>query len=71
MVIDRARQAWWPVENQPEYLGTFNGHWGQCVTTDPYGRRSGPRFPPFWKMFLLAVEDGKTKGIFTWPSRGS
>jgi len=65
MIVDRARQAWWPVENQPRYPGAFDGHWGQCVTTDPYGRRSGPRFPPFWKMFLLALEDGKTKGLFT------
>lgn len=65
MIVDRSRQAWWPVEDNPRYPGTFNGHWGQCVTTDPYGRRAGPRFPPFWRMFLLALEDGRTKGIFS------
>jgi hypothetical protein len=34
------------------------------VQTDPLSRRAGMQFPDFWKMFLLAVADGKTKGRF-------
>ena len=33
---------------------------GTTVQNNPYRYRAGMRFPPFWKMFLLAVEDGRS-----------
>jgi hypothetical protein len=65
MIVDREQQTWWPNPYSPNDQSRFSGHWGQCVATDPYGRRTGPRFPRFWKMFLLALEDGYIKGVFT------
>jgi hypothetical protein len=59
-LVDRERQKWWPSEF--EMGGAFDGRWGPRVDTDPFGRRAGMRFPPFWRMFFLAVENGKNAG---------
>jgi hypothetical protein len=68
MIVDRHAQNWWPSELQWDSdKVAFNGHWGQCVSNDELNRRCGPRFPPYWRMFLTALEDGKTKGAFDFP----
>jgi hypothetical protein len=59
-VVDRATQIWWPDEKTP---AGFRGRWGQHVTSDSLPRRSGPKFPPYWKMFLLALADGDTRKL--------
>ena len=58
--VDRTNQLWWPGE---ETTTGFRGRWGQCVTSDFLPRRAGPRFPPYWKMFLLALADGDTRNM--------
>jgi hypothetical protein len=66
MVVDRSTQDWWPAQNRLRG-GGFTGRWGQNVTLDPLARRAGPRFPEYWRLFLLALEDGKTKKAFDFP----
>ena len=61
-IVDRKRQAWWPVEPGEETTG-YNGRWGTRVATDSVGRRAGTRFPPFWKMVFLALTTGKDAGV--------
>jgi hypothetical protein len=56
-LVDRSSQGWWPGDDGKSGYG---GRWGQQVQNNPYGYRAGMRFPPFWKMFLLAVEDGRS-----------
>ena len=46
---------WWPAD---DHASGFRGRWGQHVTSDFLPRRSGPKFPTYWKMFLLALADG-------------
>jgi hypothetical protein len=58
-LVDRATQPWWPSDDGRQ---GFRGRWGQRVETDPFTRRAGVRFPEFWRMFLLAWEDGQP-----WP----
>ena len=55
-LVDRGTQGWWPGDT--EEGSRFNGRWGPQVENDPLGRRSGMRFPSFWMMFFLALEDG-------------
>ena len=55
-LVDRAQQCWWPAN--AEGRGHYGGHWGPLVEKDPFGRRAGMRFPDFWKLFFLALEDG-------------
>ncbi|ULE32796.1 hypothetical protein [Mycobacterium sp. IDR2000157661] len=55
-IVDRPSQPWWPSDDGRQ---GFQGRWGQRVEADPFSRRAGMRFPEFWKMFLLAVEDGR------------
>ena len=54
-LVDRVNQIWWPSDDNGS---GFRGRWGQHVTSDFLPRRSGPKFPPYWKMFLLALADG-------------
>ena len=66
MLVDRSTQDWWPPENRMRGVG-FTGRWGQNVNFDPLARRAGPRMPEYWRLFLLALEDGKTKKAFDFP----
>ena len=59
-LVDRSTQVWWPADDGH---GGYQGRWGQRVETDPLPRRAGMRFPQFWKMFLLAIADGRTTGL--------
>jgi hypothetical protein len=59
-IVDRGNQVWWP---QSDNERGFRGRWGQRVTTDPLPRRSGPRFPNYIGMFLLALADGVESGL--------
>ena len=61
-VVNRASQRWWPDDDLEK---GFWGRWGQQVTNDPLGRRSGPRFPNYAVMFIQALADGDTKGMFS------
>ncbi len=55
IIVDRSRQVWWPSDD-----GTagYRGRWGQRVASDPLPHRAGVKFPEFWKMFLIALEQG-------------
>jgi hypothetical protein len=55
-IVDRATQPLWPSDDGRQ---GFRGRWGQRVETDPFTRRAGVRFPEFWRMFLLALEDSR------------
>jgi hypothetical protein len=60
-IVDRASQVWWPADNG---RSGFRGRWGQRVQQDPLGRRCGPRFPDFAKLFMLALAfDEGTLGL--------
>lgn len=59
-IVDRATQLWWPGDEQPT---GFRGRWGQHVTSDFLPRRSGPKFPQYATMFLLALADGDTRKL--------
>lgn len=59
-IVDRTAQSWWPSDNG---RSGFRGRWGQRVESDRLPRRAGVRFPEFWRLFLLAVEDGRQKGL--------
>jgi hypothetical protein len=59
-IVDRAAQPWWPSDNG---RSGFRGRWGQRVEGDRLPRRAGMRFPEFWRLFLLAVEDGRQSGL--------
>jgi hypothetical protein len=56
-LVDRTHQGWWPSDDT---RSGYRGRWGQQVENNPDSLRAGMRFPPFWKMFLLAVEDGRS-----------
>jgi hypothetical protein len=60
-IVDREAQTWWPNETQG---GGYRGLWGPCVEQNLFTRRSGMRFPSFWKMFFLAFATGVTEGKF-------
>ena len=52
-IVDRKKQAWWPVEPGEQTTG-YNGRWGTRVATDPLAgapacvsRRSGKCFHGF------------------------
>jgi hypothetical protein len=57
-VVDRDKQFWWLND---DLEGGYKGRWGQRVTDDTLPRRSGPRFPNYPRMFLLALADLATK----------
>jgi hypothetical protein len=59
-IVDRATQLWWPGDETPT---GFRGRWGQHVTSDFLPRRSGPKFPSYCTMFLLALADGDTRKL--------
>lgn len=61
-VVNRTTQRWWPDD---DFEKGFWGRWGQQVTNDPLGRRSGPRFPNYAVMFVQALADGDTKDMFS------
>lgn len=65
LIVDRNNQVWWPSDD-----GTkgFRGRWGQRVAPDPLPHRAGVKFPEFWKMFLLALEQGFGDGSLTRPT---
>jgi len=58
--VDRATQGWWPSEDGE---AGFRGRWGQQVTSDYLPRRSGPKFPDYARMFLMALAYGDAKGL--------
>jgi hypothetical protein len=58
--VDRANQIWWPSDDGER---GFRGRWGQHVTSDFLPRRSGPKFPDYVKMFLMALAYGDAKGL--------
>lgn len=51
-IVDRTKQVWWPSDDRKS---GYRGRWGPLVVNDPFRRRSGMRFPDFWKMFFLAI----------------
>lgn len=57
-MVNRAKQVWWPSDDGAR---GFRGRWGQHVTSDFLPRRSGPKFPDYVKMFLLALADGDAR----------
>ena len=59
-LVDRTAQAWWPAHDSSS---GFRGRWGQQVTNDPLGRRSGPLFPDYPTMFLTALADGSSRSL--------
>jgi len=59
-LVNRTTQVWWPSD---DLRSGYQGRWGQRVENDPLPRRGGMRFPQFWKMFFLAMADGKTTGL--------
>lgn len=67
-VVDRGTQVGWPSDD-----GTagFRGRWGQRVASDPVLHRAGVKFPEFWKMFFLALEQGfgSNPPAFTRPQK--
>jgi len=60
-LVDRATQRWWPDDDMET---GFRGRWGQRVSKDFLPRRAGPKFPPFYRMFFLAMVDGDTRQLF-------
>ena len=61
-IVDRATQGWWPNTDNDEK--GFRGRWGQQVTSDFLPRRSGPRFPDYAKLFLLALAYRDSHPVF-------
>jgi hypothetical protein len=57
-IVNRSAQPWWPSH---DHTSGFRGRWGQRVERDWLPRRSGVRFPEFWRLFLLALEDGRQR----------
>jgi hypothetical protein len=55
-IVDRTKQIWWPSDDGKS---GYRGRWGPLVVSDPFRRRSGMRFPEFWKMFFLALAKSK------------
>ena len=51
-IVDRATQIWWPGDDDKS---GYRGRWGPLVVDDPFKRRSGMRFPKFWRMFFVAM----------------
>ena len=58
-IVDRATQPWWPGDDN---FSGYGGRWGQRVEDDLLPRRAGIRFPQFWRLFLLALEEGRQNG---------
>ena len=58
-IVDRTQEKWWPSDPTDRTQTGYRGRWGPRVEDDPLSRRAGMRFPDFWKMFFLAIEDGK------------
>jgi hypothetical protein len=61
-IVDRSAQPWWPSDNG---RSGFRGRWGQRVEGDRLPRRAGMRFPEFWRLFLLAIEDGRIRKLLS------
>ena len=59
-IVNRSAQPWWPSH---DHTSGFRGRWGQRVERDRLPRRAGVRFPEFWRLFLLALEDGRQRGL--------
>jgi hypothetical protein len=59
-IVDRRAQSWWPSDNG---RSGFRGRWGPRVEGDRLPRRAGMRFPEFWRLFLVALEDGRQRGL--------
>ncbi len=59
-IVDRAAQPFWPHDNG---RSGFRGRWGPRVEGDRLPRRAGMRFPDFWKLFLVAVADGRSRNL--------
>ena len=59
-LVDRNSQLWWP----GDFQGGYQGRWGPRVEQDPFDRRAGMKFPAFWRMFFLALANGKAQSVF-------
>ena len=57
-IVNRSTQIWWPSDDD---RSGYRGRWGPLVTNDPVTRRSGMRFPEFWKMFFIALAKAAPK----------
>lgn len=57
-IVNRPAQIWWPSDDGKS---GYRGRWGPLVTKDPVTRRSGMRFPEFWKMFFIALAKAAPK----------
>jgi hypothetical protein len=51
-IVDRSKQVWWPSD---DLKSGYRGRWGPLVVNDPLHRRSGMRFPEFWRMFFTGL----------------
>jgi hypothetical protein len=51
-IVDRESQIWWPSDDGKS---GYRGRWGPLVADDRFKRRSGMRFPEFWRMFFVAL----------------
>jgi len=60
-LVDRDAQRFWP--NPDGELG-YRGRWGQRVTSDFMPRRAGPKFPDYFRMFMMALAAGDTAHRF-------
>jgi len=60
-IVNRDEQRFWP--NPDMELG-YRGRWGQRVTSDFLPRRAGPKFPDFFKMFMMGLADGNNGHLF-------
>ncbi len=57
-IVNRSAQVWWPSDDG---RSGYRGRWGPLVTKDPVTRRSGMRFPEFWRMFFKALVQAAPK----------
>jgi len=60
-VVNRDTQRFWP--NFDGELG-YQGRWGQRVTSDFLPRRAGPKFPNYFKMFMMGLAAGDKDHLF-------
>lgn len=54
-IVNRNEQRFWP--NPDMELG-YRGRWGQRVTSDAMPRRAGPKFPDYFRMFMMGLAAG-------------
>jgi hypothetical protein len=60
-LVNRDEQRFWP--NPDNELG-YRGRWGQRVTSDFLPRRAGPKFPDYFRMFMMGLAAGDAEHRF-------